>query len=158
MSMNVAKVVAQLRQLTTGQLRTRYAETHGESTRSGHRDWLVKKIAWRLQMLALGDLSERARERAAALANDADLRVLPPRCKETPPLLTSPAPPKRDPRIPPIGSTIQRDYKGEAVRVIVTPNGFLFGDQEYPTLTSVAKVITGSHLNGFAFFKLGGER
>jgi hypothetical protein len=39
--------------------------------------WLVKRIAWRMQALAEGDLSERARRRAAELANDADLRLSP---------------------------------------------------------------------------------
>ena len=34
---------------------------------------------WRLQALAEGDLSERARRRAAELANDADLRLAPPK-------------------------------------------------------------------------------
>jgi hypothetical protein len=36
-------------------------------------------LAWRLQALAEGDLSERTRRRAAELAQDADLRLTPPR-------------------------------------------------------------------------------
>jgi hypothetical protein len=42
------------------------------------RPWLVKRLAWRLEVLAEGDLSERARQRAAQLANDADLRLSAP--------------------------------------------------------------------------------
>jgi hypothetical protein len=34
---------------------------------------LIRKIAWRMQALAEGDLSERARRRAAELANAADV-------------------------------------------------------------------------------------
>jgi hypothetical protein len=39
----------------------------------------MKRIAWRLQAQAEGDLSDRARQRAAELANDADLGHCPPK-------------------------------------------------------------------------------
>ncbi|MAF64431.1 MAG: hypothetical protein CMJ84_02065 [Planctomycetes bacterium] len=39
------------------------------------KPWIVKRIAWRLQSLAEGDLSDRACQRAAELANDADVRL-----------------------------------------------------------------------------------
>jgi hypothetical protein len=73
MHMNVAKEVAALEALTVAELRVRYAEVFGEETRVGHKTWLVRRIAWRLQALSEGDLSERARRRAAELANDADV-------------------------------------------------------------------------------------
>ena len=78
MSPNVARELAALQRLTVPQLRLRYAEVFGETTNANNRAWLVKKIAWRLQALAEGGLSERARQRAAELANDADLRANPP--------------------------------------------------------------------------------
>src|SRR6516225_1024019 len=84
MQLNIAKEVAALRRLTTKQLRERYAEAFGEPTNANNRDWLVKRVAWRLQALAEGDLSERARRRAAELAKDADLRLSPPRVKAAP--------------------------------------------------------------------------
>jgi hypothetical protein len=37
---------------------------------------LMRKIAWRIQANAEGDLSERARRRAAELADDADIRTM----------------------------------------------------------------------------------
>ncbi len=67
--------------MTPTQLREKYVEVFGEATVTKNRTWLVRRIAWRLQALAEGDLSERARDRAAELARDADLRVLPPREK-----------------------------------------------------------------------------
>jgi hypothetical protein len=66
------------------QLRQRYAEVFGEPTNAAHKTWLAKRIAWRLQASAEGDLSERARQRAAALANDADLRLSPPSPRKLP--------------------------------------------------------------------------
>lgn len=40
------------------------------------RGHLFRRIAWRLQALAEGDLSERARTRAHQIARDADLRTV----------------------------------------------------------------------------------
>jgi hypothetical protein len=51
----------------------------GEIRSEVNKSWLIKRIAWRLQALAEGDLSERARQRAKELANDADLRLSPPK-------------------------------------------------------------------------------
>src|SRR4051812_33933548 len=77
-AMNVAKELAALEQMTGGQLRAKYAEIFGEESRSGHKEWLVKRIAWRIQANAEGGLSERAKRRAQELANDADLRLKAP--------------------------------------------------------------------------------
>jgi len=38
MPLNIEKEVAALRRMTVGQLRDRYAEVHGEPTRSYHTD------------------------------------------------------------------------------------------------------------------------
>src|SRR5215813_9954556 len=110
--MTLAHDIATLPRLTVVQLRTRYAEIFGETTNAGHKGWLVKRIAWRLQALAEGDLSERARQRAAELANDADLRLSPPQPRLTPTSAecpagqtqaTQPAPVAPDRRLPPPG-------------------------------------------------------
>jgi hypothetical protein len=79
MQQNLEKEVARYRQMTVIELRTRYAELFGESTGVTNMGWLCKRLAWRLQALAEGDLSERGRRRASELACDADLRLLPPR-------------------------------------------------------------------------------
>ena len=78
MSVNVAMQVAALERMSVRELRTRFAELFGEETNAQNRTWLMRRLAWRIQALAEGDLSERARLRAAELANDADLRLSPP--------------------------------------------------------------------------------
>src|ERR1700692_455737 len=70
--------ITDLEQQTVAQLRARYLQIFGETTCCRHRQLLVRRIAWRLQALAEGDLSERARQRALSLARDADLRLIPP--------------------------------------------------------------------------------
>ena len=55
--------LAALTHMGVSALRGKYAEVFGEPTRTGNKTWLVRRIAWRLQALAEGDLSERARRR-----------------------------------------------------------------------------------------------
>ena len=80
--MNIKAELAGLEKMTTGELVERYAALTGQPVRTRHRAYLIRKIAWRLQADAEGDLSERARRRAAELANDADVRLMPPRRTE----------------------------------------------------------------------------
>ncbi len=166
MNLNVGKELAALRRMTVGELRARYAEVFGEITNGRHKDWLVKRIIWRLQSLADGDLSERARRRAADLANDADLRRKAPQSPaHTPQAATRTKTTKLrtsgESRVPLPGSTIRRVYKGEALEVNVLPVGFEYEGETYKSLSAVAKKITGSHCNGYLFFRLtknGGDR
>jgi len=46
-----------------------YERLHRRECRTRHRAYLIRKIAWRLQANAEGDLSERAGRRAAELAD-----------------------------------------------------------------------------------------
>src|SRR5258707_127560 len=57
MNDDLGKELAALARLGATDLRHRYAEVFGEPTRTGNKAWLVKRIAWRLQMLAQGRLS-----------------------------------------------------------------------------------------------------
>ena len=161
MSVNVAREVAALQRMTVKQLRERYAEVFGESTLANNKPWLVRRIAWRLQALAEGDLSERARRRAEELANDADLRLAPPKAKpaEAAPERTTVRTPRFQPdgRLPPPGTVLTRAYKGGTVQVKVLPEGFEYEGEVYASLSAVAKAVTGSHCNGFLFFRLGGN-
>lgn len=70
MSVNIAKEVATLGRLTVKDLRAKHIEDFGEATRSGNRQYLFRRTAWRLQALAEGDRTERARRRAQELARD----------------------------------------------------------------------------------------
>ncbi len=163
MPLNVGKEIATLKRLNVRELRTRYADVFGEETRAGNKHWLVKRIAWRLQSLAEGDLSERARQRASELANDADVRLSPPKARPT-----SLASAKRtktaalvvngDARLPPPGTVLTREYKSQTLQVKVLPKGFEFEGDVYKSLSAVAKAITGQHCNGYYFFRLGKEK
>jgi Protein of unknown function (DUF2924) len=61
MQINVGKEIAALERMGVADLRAKYATVFGEATAAGNRTWLVRRIAWRLQALTEGDLTERAR-------------------------------------------------------------------------------------------------
>jgi hypothetical protein len=168
--------LAALGRLTTGQLAERYAALHGHAARTRHKTYLLRKVAWRLQARAQGGLSDRARRRAAELADDADVRVMPPKASPlhrlgadaaspdtgrgpTEPLVLTvptapPTPAAVDPRLPAVGTVLVRPYKGRSIRVTVLGDGFEHDGERYRTLTAVAQKVTGSHLNGYRFFHL----
>jgi hypothetical protein len=75
MAANIQNEIAALRQMMVYELRRQHVELFGEQNRSANRQYLFRRIAWRIQSLAEGDLSERSRRRAEVLAGDADLRT-----------------------------------------------------------------------------------
>jgi len=103
MALNIGKEITALKRLTVPELRGRYAEAFGETTRSRHKEFLIHRIVWRLQANEEGGLSERARERARKLAADSDVRLTAPRAKAS-----SPAGPPKVARIERIGDCIVR--------------------------------------------------
>jgi hypothetical protein len=154
---HVASEIAALPRLRVSELRARFAAVCGAPTPSHNKVWLIKRIAWRLQALAEGDLSERARQRAAALSADADLRLSAPRAEGTQgntvpaPALTLRMP--TDERLRP-GTILTRRYKGRTLQVEVREHGFACDGQVYRSLSAVAKAVTGSHCSGHLFFGL----
>jgi len=50
----VLKEMESLRRLTVSGLREKYREVFGEESRSNHKDFLFRRIAWRLQANAEG--------------------------------------------------------------------------------------------------------
>jgi hypothetical protein len=156
--MNVAKEVAALEEKPVKDLRLRYAELFGETTTTGNKPWLIKRLAWRMQAIAEGGLSERARQRAAELANEADLRLAPPKAHRIDAATVSA--PVRSPaakRLPPAGTIIRRDYRGRMLEIEILDDGFAYDGERFQSLSAVAKKITGSHCNGFHFFRIDTE-
>jgi hypothetical protein len=153
---SLSNELSRLPQLPIPELLARYAEVFGETTNTRNKPWLVRRIAWRLQANAHGGLSDHARQRAEELANDADLRKNPPRKQDpgTETTTTTHSPQRIDSRLPIPGTILTREYKGQSIEVHVLAQGFEYAGTVYKSLSAVAKVITGTHLNGFRFFQL----
>ena len=152
--------VENLRRASVAGLREKYREVFGEETRCRHREHLFRKIAWRLQARAEGDLSERARRRAEEIADDAGLRKVAPagfftvggEQLETIPGERSRG--KHDRRLPIAGTLLTRNWKGRTILVEVLPKGFRYENRTFSSLSAVAVEVTGTRWNGMAFFGL----
>ena len=154
--MDVTTVVERLKGLTLDALRARYQEVFGNPTLSRHRQHLIRRIAWRLQANAQGDLSKRAEQRALDIADDRDLRVTAPRdivemARRTPDRYRV----STDTRVPVPGMTLTRLYKDKKISVKILADGFEYEGQPYRSLSAVARAATGTNWNGLVFFGLG---
>ncbi len=156
---HVRAEIERLRSLTVGQLKEKYREAFGEDTRSNHKQFLFRRIAWRIQANAEGGLSERARRRALEIANDSDLRIRAPRHFLKQGLdstrTSERAVPSEDPRLPIPGTALVRRYRGKDVIVLVREDGFECEGRLYSSLSAAVRFATGTRWNGFAFFGLG---
>jgi hypothetical protein len=136
--------------MTVSELAAKYREVFGEEARSRNKPYLAKKIAWRIQELAEGGLSERAKRRIEELAKDAPLRRGPPRTKPVAPSGEH----ARDPRLPRAGTVLTKTHGGREHVVKMLADAFEYRGKRYPSLSSIAKVITGTNWNGLVFFGL----
>ena len=154
----ISEQIEALKHMTVRQLRERYQEVFGQESRSNHKQFLFRRIAWRLQAQAEGGLSERARRRALEIADDDELRIRPPkgfdfdgaaaRCAYQ----TVAADP--DPRRPLPGAVLEREYKGRTITVKVQADHFAYDGKRYRSLSAIAKEVTGTKWNGYLFFHL----
>jgi hypothetical protein len=160
MDASIVDEIEELRRMKAGALRVKYREVFGEETRSSNRQFLFRRIAWRVQANVEGDLSERTRQRALEIADDADLRICAPAgffVKSGPVDTAKPVArkgPPRDTRLPRPGVLITRQFQGRRIVVKVLEKGFEYQSQKYRSLSAIAREITGTRWNGLTFFGL----
>lgn len=61
---------------------------------------------------------------------------------------------ERDPRLPAVGTTLIREFKGQQIKVKVTADGFEYDGQTFKSISACARHITGYMISGPVFFKL----
>ncbi|WP_426747390.1 DUF2924 domain-containing protein [Myxococcus faecalis] len=160
---DVPQQVAALATMPVPELAAKYLELYGEPTRSRNRDYLKKRLAFRIQELAEGGLSPRAVARIAELGDKLPERWRMRQVAETRASAPPPPPPApvdgrtaavngRDARLPKPGTVLTRVFKGTQHRVTVREGGIEYEGQLHRSLSSVAKLITGTAWNGFTFF------
>jgi len=131
--------IDRLRSLDLEELRGEWRRLyHGEPPRIS-RDLLVLALGYRLQEIAHGGLGKATRRKLQTLAKAlrATGRVAP-----TPSLSLKP------------GARLMREWHGRTHTVTVTEDGFEYAGMSYPSLTKIAKKITGAHWSGPRFFGL----
>ena len=145
-----AQEAERLRTAPISALVARYQELFGESPRTRHRVYLWRRVSWRLQADQFGGLSQRALDRALAIADDRDLRLTAPQLRSG----VSQSKALRDPRLPLPGVVLKRQFGGRSVAVKVLVGGFEYQGRKFASLSGVAECITGTRWNGFVFFGL----
>jgi hypothetical protein len=103
------------------------------------RDLLVLGIAYRIQEIEYGGLGKAAVRKLRTLAKT--LRTT-GRVGPTPSLTLKP------------GARLVREWHGQTHTITVTEDGFEYAGTGYPSLSTIAKKITGVHWSGPRFFGL----
>lgn len=142
-----------LKNASLEEIKAKYAEVFGqESPSTTNKIFLWKKIAYRMQEQHYGKMPETTQDRISELIDRYD----PVNNKTMRPVVVT-APRKeqskgRDRRLPIPGAILKKEYKGRVYEVKILEAGFEYEGKVYKTLSSIAKVITGAHWNGFLFF------
>jgi len=127
----------------------------GQKASSDNKVYLVRRIAYRLQELEYGGLSQKAQNRLKELISLYDpvnnKAIRPKVSVETQARIKTRG---RDMRLPIPGTIITKDYRGKKYQVKVLESGFEFEGKIYKHLTTIAEKITGAHWNGYNFFNL----
>ena len=160
----VLAAIDELRSSNIIVLRKKYQEVFGEESKSSNKQFLFRRIAWRLQANAEGGLSERARCRATEIVSDSDLRTRAP--KESLPAqvpanalrTVNRSHSQRDWRLPPPGTLLTRRLRDRQIIVKVLADGFEFESRRYRSLSAIAREVTGTRWNGLLFFRLAERR
>lgn len=95
-----------------------------------------RKLAWRIQELAYGGLSQDTQKKLDKLKKNPEYGA------------------KRKKNTPPAGTQFVRYWGGEEHRVMVLVDGFEYKGCKYRSLTEIATLITGTKWSGPKFFGL----
>ena len=145
MEQTVLKQLAAVQRMGLAALRDRWRALLGtEPPASYAKAQLVRRLAWRVQELRFGGLSDRARQRLRQIADGDELaggRKRPPRPRKRTALAA--------------GTRLVRQWRGvEHIVTATADGGFEWDGRRYRTLSAVAKAMTGQHVSGPRFFGL----
>jgi hypothetical protein len=145
MSTDTSAHIAELQQLPMRDLRDRWRALIGTDPPRYNRGFLVRRLAYRIQELAHGGLSQAARTRMDELLTQAG-------CDElgSPKVKKQLACGRRE--LPIAGTRLIREWNGQPHEVTAVQGGFAYRGRRYRSLTAIAELITGTHWNGPAFF------
>ncbi len=155
MDTNLIRRIHALRQMTVAELRCEWERLYNEPTNSRNKDYLYRRLAWRIQELQRGGLSRHARQRIDELAPDSFVRARTPQPQRDASRASETSrKSQRDLRLPAPGTVIVKTYKGEELHLVVHDDHFELDGQSFRSLSEAARHVTGSKWNGKLFFGL----
>jgi len=149
-SPNTLRELAELHRLPTDKLREKWTALFASPPPGYNRVMLIKRLAHRIQEIALGGLPESAFTRMDEILQAAGYDKLGRPGKKQLAAASGPF-------IPIPGTILTREWNGQTYSVLVTDRGFVFQDRPYKSLSSIARAITGTQWSGPAFFGLKGR-
>lgn len=148
--------IMELKDSSLEDLRAKYEELFdGQKPTSNNKAFIWRKLAYKMQELAYGGLSEATKGRINELiklydpVNNKSLRP-----GEPVPKIGKKRGISHDRRLPIPGTIITKEYKGRSLAIKVLEGNFEFNGKIYKSLTAIAKEVTGAHWNGYLFFNL----
>jgi hypothetical protein len=148
----IPEEIAELRAMDVPSLVAKYEAVFGRAPRVKHREFLWKRIAWKIQEQRFGGLSDAAKRRLDELIAEIDLPL-----GEATRTVTGRLASARSSQLA-VGTTITREWRGQQITVRVVQDGIEWNGVPYRSLSAVAKAVTGTHWNGPLFFGLSKER
>jgi len=139
----------ELRAMGADLLRGRYRNVFGCEAPTTDETYLRGRLAWQMQALAEGDISDTVRRKALEIAQDVELngRILFERFKKHKGKRT-------DRRVPGPGTELTRTYGNRTIVVKILDHGFECDGQHFRSLSAAASAVTGTRWNGLVFFGL----
>jgi hypothetical protein len=158
----VITAIEKLANLNVAELKIHYIQVFGEACKSTNKDFLFRRMAFRLQANAAGDLTGRAQRQALEIVRDADLRSRGPvgflAQTSGPVVILDRSRPQRDWRLPEPGTLLTRRLIDRHIVVKVLEQGFEYESRRYRSLSAIAREVTGTRWNGLLFFGLAERR
>lgn len=145
---SVLRQIADLQNLSHKELCSLWRTLYGKNPTATNRRYLIKRLAYRIQEIAYGGLSEKAR---STMDKILDAHGFDENGGNMDSMRTEK---KRKAGIPVIGTRLVRVWNGCRYEVKVIYGGFEYEGRRYKSLTAIATAITGTHWNGRVFFGL----
>ena len=141
---SVLRQVAALDGLPTPDLKARWRELYGKEPPRFNRQFLIKRLAYRIQELAYGGLGEETRERLTQVLKDEGYNALGVKTGRR-------SVQGSEKRLTP-GTVLVREWGGHVHHVNAVVGGFEYHGMFFKSLSAVARQITGTRWNGPRFF------
>ena len=134
--------IERIRSLGVDDVRTRWRAVFGKTPPAAlTKDLLARMLAWRIQEQAFGGIDRTTAKLLDGLARGESRGA-------------------EDKRQLKSGTVLVREYQSERHTVTVTPDGFIWRETTYSSLSTIARAITGTAWNGPRFFglRVGGDK
>lgn len=138
-NISVLRQIVELKHKSMKELKAIYVSLFATSyPDNANKEQLIPKIAYRLQELAFGGLSQSTKSKLDSIANNDSALINSKHCNLLP------------------GTKICKNYNGIMHQVEVRSDGFEYNGQKWKSLSAIATKITGTKWNGPKFFGMRG--